>query len=371
MQIVLHEYRNQSRIFNMLESLYSYISDTDSFEDVLWLDTSFKDVNDILQQYLLVYRQPRMREFSLPKISNVATRKKEITVCLSGGKDSAACAFYYKSLGYKVHLYHAANINKAYGDEKTAAKRIADYLGCDLFTERIQLKGHHRFIEHPLKNYIIANGAIHYCLAMGYAPVIAFGNFNQARLDTNPFEVCGGDCIEMWGAYKKIIHRVIPNFDIRIPLATNADTFRILEKDWKLFELSVSCMSPFRFRAFWKHRCEEQYNIRLFENRCGVCWKCCIEEMWLMDTGKMEYLMSYYMHCISILTSTIYRETGHKPTYEEIWNNYMWYPIEQSKAFGLLPKVKFRYTSNGIVHVRLDGERVDAPISASGTEDTK
>ena len=182
----------------MLEGLYAYVSDSDyKYDDILWLDNSFKTICDILQDYLLVFRTPTLKDFNLPTIEHTFDAQKcdtikEITVCLSGGKDSAAVAYYYKQKGYKVHLYHATGVNKAYGDEKKAAQRIADYLGCDLFIDKIRLEGTHRFIEHPLKNYVIANGAIHYCLEMGYSPRISFGNFNKSTLDMNEFEVCGG-----------------------------------------------------------------------------------------------------------------------------------------------------------------------------------
>lgn len=344
MQRVIHEYRNRSRLFNMLEGVYAYISDTDgSFEDVLWLDNTFAELCNILQMNLLNFQTPLLKEFDLPKIQNVKNNPKEITVCLSGGKDSAACAYYYKKLGYTVHLYHATGVNKAYGDEKNAARRIGEYLECDTFIDKIQLVGTQPFIEHPLKNYIIANGAIHYCLAMGYTPRIAFGNFSKSVLADNAFEVCAGDCIEMWDAYRPIVQKVLPEFDIEIPLETNADSFNLICEDWKLFELAVSCMSPFRFREHWKHRSEETYNVRLFPNRCGCCWKDCMEWMWLADTGKVEFNQAYYIHCFEILERTIYKEKRkavHKPQY--VWNNFMFYPFEQSKAYDVLKDKKLK-----------------------------
>ena len=284
-----------------------------------------------------------MKEFDLPKIDYNTGDPKEIIVCLSGGKDSAACAYYYKQKGYKVHLYHATGVNKAYGDEKKAAEKIARYLDCDLFIDKLYIDGTKTFIEHPMKNYVIANGAIHYALGCGYRPVIAFGNFNQSHLETNAFEVCAGDCIEMWDAYKPIIQRVIPDFDIEIPFATNADTFNLLSEDWDLFSLTVSCMSPYRFREHWKHRTEQQYNVKMFQNRCGCCWKCCMEAMWLMDTDKMGYNSEYYQHCYEILERTIFKEIGVPPdNVQDVWNNYMFYPIEQSKAYNYLMNKKIK-----------------------------
>lgn len=327
----------------MLEGLYAYVSDTDyMFDDILWLDESFRELCEVLHSRLMIFRMPEIKDMKIPKLeiaggadSNApAHDNKEVTVLLSGGKDSAAVAFLYKQRGYKVHLYHAAGVNKAYGDEKKAAQRIADYLGCDLFIDDIQLHGTHRFIEHPLKNYVIANGALHYCLAKGYAPVLATGNFNKSILDVNEFEVCGGDCIEMWDIYNKIVQNIIPEFRLEVPLETNADTFEILRNDWQLFSLAVSCMSPFRFREHWKHRTEQKYGIRLFDNRCGCCWKDCLESMWAMDHDEMEYNETYYMHCVKILENTILKETGAPPeSLQDIWDNYMFYPIEESKAY--------------------------------------
>ena len=346
MQRVIHEYRNKSRVFTMIEALYSYISDTEYMfesEDTLWLDTSFTKLDQILDAKLMQYRHPLIKEFNLPPVGYKKSDKKEITVCLSGGKDSAAAAYYFKKKGYKVHLYHATGVNKAYGDEKKAAENIAKYLKCNLYIEHICLSGTHQFIEHPLKNYVIANGALNYALSRGYNPVICFGNFNQSVLDMNEFEVCGGDCIEMWDAYKDIVRRVIPDFDIEIPLKTNADTFELLSNDWKLFTMSVSCMSPYRFRAHWKHRAEQKYKVKLFDNRCGVCWKCCVESMWLMDHNKQPYDEVFYMHCFDILERTIYKERGYPAeTIQEVWDNYMFYPVEESKACDLIKNKKIK-----------------------------
>jgi hypothetical protein len=344
MQKVLHKYRNQSRVFDLIEQLYSYVSDFDTpYNGILWLNHSFDKLCNILEEQLFQFQRPELKDSpKITEILGVRSDTNEVTVCLSGGKDSAAVAYYYKKRGYKVHLYHALGVNKAYGNERVAAKRIAEYLGYDLFIDKIGLEGSHNYIEHPMKNYIIADGAIHYCLAMGYAPTIAFGNFNQSHLADNVFEVCGGDCVEMWDAYKDIITPAIPNFKLELPLDTNGRTFELLSENWELFNLAISCMSPLRFREHWKHRTEEKYNIRLLDNRCGCCWKCCIEAMWLMDFGHMEFNVPYYVHCIEVLYKTVKKETGAWPeSVREVWKNYMFYPYEQSKAKEVLDRATF------------------------------
>lgn len=326
----------------MLEGIYAYVSDYDEqFDDILWLDEVFTDLCDILESNLFKFKRPAIGDFDIPELEYSKTTGHEIIVLCSGGKDSAAVAYYYKKLGYTVHLYHAIGINKAYGDEQKAAEKIAKYLDCDLYVDKLWAQGPHKFIEHPMKNYAIANGAIHYALENHIPPIIATGNFSKSLLDLNPFEVCAGDCVEMWRAYEKIIRKVIPDFRVELPLETNADTFKILSKDWDLFNLTISCMSPYRFRAHWKHRTEERYNVRLFDNRCGCCWKCCIEAMWLMDTDKMDYNEEYYLHCVDILNNTIKKETGSfAMNLDNLWENYMFYPMSESRAYGALRHYK-------------------------------
>jgi len=173
MQRIIHEYTNKSRVFNMMENLYTYVSDcSEDMDEVLWLDKSFYTLIQILQSNIMNFNPPKLKPFDLPRVEASRCDTREVTVCLSGGKDSAAVAFYYKKLGFKVHLYHMCGINRTYSDEKKAAQEIAKYLDCELFVDKVQVIGNSTFIEHPMKNYIIANGALHYCLANNYSPII-------------------------------------------------------------------------------------------------------------------------------------------------------------------------------------------------------
>ena len=347
MQRIIHQYRNCSRVFTILEAMYSRLSDTEGIcDDVIWVNESFRDLCEILSANMFEYQMPEFKDIHIPVVPYDVQNNKEITVCLSGGKDSAAVAWYYKVRGYTVHLYHVTGVNKAYGDEKKAAEKIAKYLGCDLLVDKILLSGTQPFIEHPMKNYVIANGAIHFCIARGYALNIAFGNFSGSHLDDNVFDVCAGDCVEMWNAYEQIVRVALPNFNLELPLETNADTFRLLKDDWQLFNLCVSCMSPFRFRAHWKHRTEEKYNVRIAENRCGCCWKCAVEELWLMDKGFMRYNEKFYRHCLGILIQTLFKEADTKEDLQTVWDNYMFYPILGSHAEKYLNGYRIRYKRN-------------------------
>jgi hypothetical protein len=245
-------------------------------------------------------------------------------ICISGGKDSIATAKYYKDLGYTIMLYHMHGINKAYHDEYTVIPKIAELLDCKYFIQDVYLKGSHMYIEHPMKNMLIANGAIQFCLTHNLPINLAFGNYSESRLDDMEFNICAGDSRDMWDIYEKIIQNEIPDFKIYTPLKNVKETYEILIEEQELFKNSMSCISPFRFRKYWAKRTENKYGVRLMPNRCGCCWKCCFEYMVLADSG-MSYNREYYMHCWEILKKTARKETGLNLTDQEIWDRYFWY----------------------------------------------
>jgi hypothetical protein len=63
-----------------------------------------------------------------------------------------------------------------------------------------------------------------------------------------------------------------------------------------------------------------------------------------MDNGDMEYNETYYMHCIKIMENTIKKETGAPPeTLQDLWDNYMFYPMEESKAYNILQEYEVHH----------------------------
>ena len=349
MQRVIHEYTNLSPIFDDIEKVYTDISSHDDGNVIklllTTLDVSFTDLYDILQEnvswcHKYLFEPKEITHINVPESNNMI-------VCVSGGKDSVALAKYYMTLGYNVYLYHMHGINKVYPDEIEAVKKVAEYLNLPLYVENVTLSGTQDFVEHPMKNYIIANGAIHYAIREHLGLNIAFGNFNESYLSDNDFNVCAGDCMDMWYAYEKIIRRYLPQFLMQIPFKNNADTVNILKKDPKLLELCVSCMSPYRFREYWKKRTEKKYGIKLMQSRCGCCWKCFAEYITYTDLYIQEFDIAYYIHCIEILYATKVKESKIRIwTIEDIWSEYFFYPIEESRAYEVL---KNAIISNGKV----------------------
>ena len=227
-------------------------------------------------------------------------------------------------------------INKVYPDEYKAVIDIAHHFNVPYYIDTVVLSGTQRFTEHPMKNMIIANGAIHYGIREGIGTEIAFGNFKDSYLDENQFDVCAGDCTDMWWAYDDIIQTVIPQFRMNVPLYNNYETLAIIERNPELLPLSISCISPYRFREHWKKRTEKKYGIKLLNNRCGCCWKCAVEWMYYVDCDLFDLNQSYYLHCFQILCDTLRKESKVTGTIQQVWYEYMHYPIDKSKVWEVL-----------------------------------
>ena len=144
-------------------------------------------------------------------------------------------------------------INQAYYDEYTTIPKIAEYLGVPYHIEDVKLIGKHQYVEHPMKNMLIANGAITYCVQNKLPVNIAFGNYSSSKLEDMEFDVCAGDSRDMWDIYEKIIQTIIPDFHIFTPLESIKDTYDILGDDLFIYKNCISCISPYRFREYWKN----------------------------------------------------------------------------------------------------------------------
>ena len=337
MQKVKHDYKNISPIFDMIERLYTDVSEPLN-SDIVWrplVDVTyplcFKALCDTLQLNVPYFNHSyEFVDSTYPKI-DLPNKTKNIIVCFSGGKDSTAVLLHYKKLGYKVYAYHLHGINKVYYDEYVNAEKVCKYLDIPYYSENVSLSGKHSFFEHPLKNYIIANGAIQYGIRKNIGTNISFGNFYDSSIADVAFDVCGGDCKEMWDLYDAIIGQIIPDFHVQIPLKNNRSTFTLLAERPELFTLSSSCISPYRFKKSWKERTEKKYGVVLADNRCGCCWKDAMEYMYLADHDMVKYNSEYYIHCIEILANTVKKEMGEsKLSLQDVWDNYM--PYESSKS---------------------------------------
>ena len=343
MQTVKHAtgYENLSPLFDDLERLYADLSDYKKKRVGLFTqsyDQCFSSLVNAFTKYTerdfshITFKQKNYEPIPLDSYD-----PKNIIICYSGGKDSFATIRHYQKLGYKVYAYHIKGLNKTYYDEWEVAEQMAKKLGVPLYIDSVSYSGEHCWTEHPMKNMLMATMALSWGIKQGIGIKIACGTFRTAHLEDVAFEVCGGDCIEMWDMYEKIVDRVIPGFHMYIPNTNYQTAYNVLKKEPENLANTISCVTPNRFRALFRKRTMFKYGIELLPYRCGCCWKCAVEYIWFCDHNILGYDKEYYMHCVEVLMNTVWKETGYYPhSIEYVWGLYLFYSIKKSKAYGEL-----------------------------------
>lgn len=330
MQQIVRKVKNIHPLFDDIERLYTYTSDTQNKKSLvpLMLDSSFEYLVDNFENYGNFKCDVSFIDKHYSKI-NIPAQNNNIILAFSGGKDSIAYALKLKEQGYAVHLYHVKGINAVY-DEYKSVEKVAKQLDMPLYIDVIKLSGHHQWIEHPMKNMIIANGALQYGIRENITAQIAFGNYLDSTLDNDNFGYCGGDDIEMWESYEDIISTIIPDFMINLDLENLNETLEILSNREDLMESSLSCIGRAGLREYNRKRVENKYGVHLLKNRCGLCYKCAVEYIYRADHDLCEFNEPYYTNCINILLKNSCRETGAKLTIDEMWRYYFFYDISKS-----------------------------------------
>ena len=340
MQTIKHDagYKNIHPLMDDIEQLYRIISDEADTKGLFIdsLDTSLEPIyTSCVRHTGKSFERVQFVEKSLPKLTLPKYDKKNIVVCYSGGKDSFSVIRHYMKMGYNVYPYHVVGLNKTYTDEWKVAKELTDELGLPLYIDHVSYSGQHIWIEHPLKNMIMLNMALNYGIREGITTRIAVGTFRSAFLVDVPFEVCAGDCKDMWQYYETVIQRFIPKFKVRIPNLNFHTAYHALLKEPQYLKYTMSCLTPNRFRNLFRERTLRNYDIEdLLPNRCGCCWKCATEYIFFCDNGVLPYYPKYYLHCMEILLHTIEQEIGYKVySVEYVWEHYFFYPMKKSMAW--------------------------------------
>ena len=350
MQQINHskEYKSVHPIFDEFERFYFATSGKSLQVSNSLLPTVFDRGFEILQgifnmygeqSYHFTFTDKDYSQLVLPKYDD-----NNIIIAFSGGKDSVATVLKYMECDYNIYLYHVRGLKKSsYPDEWKNAQAIADYLNLPLIIDDIQLDGKLDFPEHPLKNIIIANNMLQWGIRNGIGVNIAFGNYLSSYLESTAFYYSGDDCIDMWEAYESIIQKIIPKFFVGIALYDLHETLETLQEDKKLLSLCKSCLGAYRFREHnHKINCNK-YGIKLLPERCGSCWKCALEYIYMTDHNVLEYNEGYYKHCIDVLKKANKHENKLDfVDIETLWNIYFRYDISESKWSGILDYGKKR-----------------------------
>ena len=332
MQTIAYTRPNLHPIFDDMQELYRITSEKAPAEKFT-VDKSFSALMDLFVEYGGLYAQ--YDEISKPyqKIDFNGS-DDDVILCFSGGKDSIATAKMLADEGYSVHLYHLRKINPPLFDEYKCAERIAEHLGMPIYVDEVKLSGKHDWIEHPMKNILIANGALQYGIREGLTTKIAFGNYTTSSVNDDNFGFCGGDDIETWRAYEDIMRRVIPDFEMTIVLDNINDTLSRVCYDTELLEMSISCLGRASMRRYWHDWVKTKFGVTLPTYRCGRCYKCCMEYIFMADHDLQTYSPEYYLYCFNNLKKNVQREDEARYSTDYVWNHYFFYPMSKSKYFG-------------------------------------
>lgn len=265
------------------------------------------------------------------KQHTIVNQSNNIVVCFSGGKDSVATAIKYKKQGYNVYLYHVRGINGVYTDEYIRAEEIAKYLDLPLYVEKIKLNGKNTYLEHPLKNQVVCSLALNYSIDNNLGTCIAFGDFTSDTIKDGLFDRNWSDTKEMWDAYVEYIKTYLPTFELKIPFNNYLETLNAVAKDMRLLNMTQGCLSPQRFKKKLHDFNQEKYNINLLNNRCGSCWKCSVEYIYLVDKGFIEPNDEFYIHCLDVLKKKMKEEKPLLPKAKSYKDAYCAYLFDNYK----------------------------------------
>lgn len=342
MQTICKEDKNIHWLLDDIEHLYSQLSSKNYNKPLIpkKYHSSFKKLCNIFKDnsdYDVpeTFYDKKIEPLNLPNYDT-----NNIIICFSGGKDSIALTLKCLKKGYNVYLYTLKHINASLSDESKWANEVAEKLNVPIFIDDIKLKGHNDWMEHPMKNMIIANGALNYGIKNNIGTRIWFGNYTTSYLEDIDFARCAGDCMDMWESYNEIITNIIPGFHIECDLETMGETLEIITPQKDILDLSLSCLCRHSLRQYRWNWVKETFDIELPKNRCGSCYKCCVEYIYMADHNLIKFSKDYYKYCINQLYRVYLNEKGLAFSVRTVWETFMFYDMEDSKIYEDLSKAR-------------------------------
>lgn len=288
-----------STLFAMFSNLYCI----DSFARDYSVDSDASQLVDTL--CLGLGRDVNVRYENVEKKLCANRLNNNVVVCFSGGKDSVAAAIKLRDEGRNVFLFHVAGINTSYPDEIMHVVQLAQYLNMPLHVMHIKQQGKTSFKESPVKNQLIASLALDYAVENNIGVSICFGDFKTDTTQNSQFFESWSDTQEMWSAWLALVRSYFSDIELIIPFDTYNETLDIISDSRELLEKVCGCIMPYRFRKMTRERNEKKYIIELLPNRCGSCWKCCTEYIFLVDKGIVPLNNKFYEHCLNFLVKKL------------------------------------------------------------------
>lgn len=329
MQKIVHpsDFKYEHPVFSEIEQFFNWTSVKKPERGIipkLW-DSSFMMLIELFREFGGFDGDCRLTDKHYTPIELPDYDEDNIILCFSGGKDSCAAIKFYLEYGYNIYLYHMPKVNPSQNkEEMEQAKEIAKYFNLPIYVEDIKVSGKHEWIEHPMKNMIIASCALQYGMRNNITTKIAFGNYTTSSINDNNFVFCGGDDIEMWIAYASIIQRIIPDFKISLCLKNTLQSMDSVCCDRELLDMTVGCLGRASLRKRNKEWVEQTFGVKLPTHRCGQCYKCAHEYLYMVEKGWQDFSKEYYLYCLKRLKANLDKERYTKDTtFEEVCDRIM------------------------------------------------
>lgn len=290
-------------LYNDMMSLYKAVNDV-PFSEVI-LPIQLKEFGDLLED---VFKQKFISYREVTPLKLWSSNK--VGVSFSGGKDSAALAFHLRNKGYSVTLYHVANMNRAYPDERKYCDAFARKYGFPLFVIPSPVtvkKG--AYIENVVKNNLL----IAQCLQRGMllsVPNVGLGCAFLTREMLSDFGF--SDSNQNLGSFSRGVELLFGNRVFVEEIESEGLSYKTLLNSGVDFSDIVSCMMPIRYRGrLRKNNLEKGLTIR--PDGCGQCYKCAMDYYYLESAGVLKYDSRTYAHYADVLVKQWDRSFVVKP----------------------------------------------------------
>lgn len=248
---------------------------------------------DLVYQYKGQAR-PKYSGISKSVLKEVEENKRSTLVAFSGGKDSVASAIHCKKrFGKDPFLYHVKGINPSYTNkEHEAAIRLARLLQFDMRVVDFHPFTGSVYAEHPIKDQVILSSMMDYGVPLGvlnYTMGVEIENtVKKSNLKYN-----FSDSAEMFSAFWSWARSRVSGFNWFWTIKNHSKSLKTIceyedEVGVELLSDTISCLTPVRFQNMRRNQTMAKYGVDLIKNRCGVCWKCCVEYLNLVCLGREQ-----------------------------------------------------------------------------------
>lgn len=216
-------------------------------------------------------------------------------VAFSGGKDCLATAIVLKQRGYTPVLVYVAGINKSLPSERKYAEDVAAAAGFQFVVLKVSLGGSKEYQEHPFKNLLILSLMIDEGLKTGVVNY-SMGNLFQENAEHGSLEYDFSDSFDLVYAFNRFIKQVLPEYNYHSYIHNNLQSFyTVFKYDATLLKKLTTCITPDYRKPMIRTR-----NVAIFgeelvpEGRCGNCYKCADEYIFMYEFGLKPYNKAFY-----------------------------------------------------------------------------